>query len=437
MLKHGISPSAVTFVCILKACSITGAADEGFRIHAEIVKRGCLELDPYVGSTLIDMYAKCGNLANAQNVFDKLVHQDAATWTALIQAYVEQGHASEALERFEQMQRRSVPPTIVTFVCTLRACGSVKALDIGHRIHVEITKRGLEREIQIGNTLIDMYAKGRSLAEAHRVFDGLAIQDVVSWTALLMGYADQGDREKVRYCIENLQHRCVHLGPVALVCVLKACASIEATGKGQEVHSDLTKRGSEDEITAANALIDMYAKCGELADAENIFGKLCRARDAVSWATIVLGYVQLGQDDDLAFRAFEGMVAGNLMLDLVAFLSVLNACSHAGLVDAAIACFETVGNNGLRIVPAVEQYASLIDALARSGRVEEAWIVVQQMPVHPTLVVWLIVLAACRNGGNVELAKQAFEHAISSDDADSAPYVCMSNIYAVECSDEG
>jgi pentatricopeptide repeat protein len=215
---------------------------------------------------------------------------------------------------------------------------------------------------------------------------------------------------------------------------LKACASIEAIGKGQEVHIDLTKQGLEDEITVGNALIDMYAKCGKLPDAENIFGKL-QTRDTVSWTAIILGYAQLGQGDDV-FRAFEGMVAGNLMPDLIAFLSILNACSHAGLVDAAIMCFETVGNT-LGIVPAVEQYASLIDTLARSGRIEEAWIVVQEMPVHPTFVVWLIVLAACRNGGNVELVRQAFEHAISSDDMDSAPYVCISNIYVVECSDEG
>jgi pentatricopeptide repeat protein len=218
----------------------------------------------------------------------------------------------------------------------------------------------------------------------------------------------------------------MHLGLVASVCVLKACAGIEALGKGRELHIDLAKQGLESKIAAGNALIDMYAKCGLLRDAESIFAKL-QARDAVSWTAIIVGYARLGQDDDV-FGAFEAMVTGNLAPDRIAFLSVLSACSHAGLLDSAISCFETVAN--IRgIAPDVELYASLIDALARSGRIEEAWIVVQEMPVHPTLVVWLIILAACRNGGTVELAKQAFEHAISSDETDSAPYVCMSNIY--------
>ena len=164
MQDDGISAVTGTFACILKACTSTIALEKAKAIHADIVKTQ-LEGDIVVGNSLIDMYAKCSLHGEAQCVFDKLVVQDEVSWNSLIAGYGEHGYWEEALDKFRQMQYKGISPDDVTFICTLKVCSCIGAIDKGQDIHGMIATRGFERNIVIGNALVDMYANSGLIHE--------------------------------------------------------------------------------------------------------------------------------------------------------------------------------------------------------------------------------------------------------------------------------
>ena len=174
MKSEGFSPNAVTMVCVLKACDNLGALNKGHEIHAAIVTDGLLEEDIYVGTALLDMYAKCGLLLEAQEVFDGLPIRDVAAWTSLIGGYARHGHGESALKCVEQMQSEGLSPNALTLVCILKACGSIGALDKGKEIHAQIAQdESLKTNIHVGAALVDMYAKCDLLEKSQEVFDEL------------------------------------------------------------------------------------------------------------------------------------------------------------------------------------------------------------------------------------------------------------------------
>ena len=173
-------------------------------IHAQLENRGLLENNLVVGSTLVDMYARCGSFGQAHQVFDKLLDRNVVLWTILISRCSEYGHFEAALNCFEQMQLEGIPPNSVTLICILKAYGYIGAKEKGLQVHGEIERRGLlRREYVVGNSLVDMYAKCGAIASAKEVFDKLSIRTTVSWTALMAGYAQVGDIHNVVVMFEN------------------------------------------------------------------------------------------------------------------------------------------------------------------------------------------------------------------------------------------
>ncbi|MCO5588616.1 hypothetical protein L7F22_042573 [Adiantum nelumboides] len=134
------------------------------------------------------MYAKCGALPQAQGVLKKLPFQDVVSCSALITGYAQHGQGQQALECFEQMQQEGASPDIVTYVCILKSCAVIGALDKGKKIHDEISRQGLlEHNIVFGGALVDMYGKCGALPQAQSVLEKLPLQDIVLWTALIVG----------------------------------------------------------------------------------------------------------------------------------------------------------------------------------------------------------------------------------------------------------
>lgn len=150
---------------------------------------------------LVDMYARSGLIVEAWKVFDKLPIQDVVSWTVLIARCVEHNLNEEALDYLEQMRWEGVSPNVVSLACSLKACGSIKALDRGREIHAEIVKQGYIIDHFAGKTLMAMYGKCGCLAEAQKLFDQLPDQDVVLWNALAIGYAERGLGEQALNCL--------------------------------------------------------------------------------------------------------------------------------------------------------------------------------------------------------------------------------------------
>eukprot|EP00250_Pteridium_aquilinum_P018772 c24206_g14_i2 orf=126-974(+) len=172
--------SAVTLVALLKVCANQKELHRGSRVHVDIVKCALVEKNVFVGTALVNMYAKCGSLVKAQEVFVNLPVQEEAAWAALIAAFIDHGQCEEALKWYERMQLNGVFPNSVTIVHGLKACGSLRATDKGREIHAKIEEMGLlEGDLVIGNALIDMYTKSGLLDEACGVLYKLPIRNIV------------------------------------------------------------------------------------------------------------------------------------------------------------------------------------------------------------------------------------------------------------------
>ena len=184
MQEESISPDAVSFISCLKACSSCRAIDKGCEIHCSITQNGLLEKDLLIGTMLVDMYAKHGWLAEAKQVFDKLLVQNVISFTCLLAGYIEHGWDHNALKLFEQMEQEGISPNNVTYMCILKSYKNLGSMDKIRRIHADIVKKGLLEE-DIRNSLIDAYSRCGYITEAQKLFEELLTCNASSWNALI------------------------------------------------------------------------------------------------------------------------------------------------------------------------------------------------------------------------------------------------------------
>ena len=268
-----IFPDSVTYICILKACGINGSLDVGEYIDGEVRKQGLLEKNVLLGNTLVAMYSKCGAFDKAQEVFDLIPIRNVVTWNALISGYVQRGHGNEALICFKRMETARIMPDMVTYVCILKACGIIGALDIGEEIHARIRKQGLlKKNVGLGNTLVDMYSKCGVLHKAREVFDLLPVRDVVSWTTLIAGYVQHGLGNGALDCFRKMQGEGIFPTGVTYALILRACGIVGSLEIGEEIAVEVTKQGFlKKDVVVGTALVEMYILCGALEKAQQVF----------------------------------------------------------------------------------------------------------------------------------------------------------------------
>jgi pentatricopeptide repeat protein len=411
MQIHGVSPDVVTFVCILKACGEKGAIDEGNVIHNDIVNNGFLAKHIALGTALVDMYAKCGVLGKAQQVLEGLNVRNETTWNSLIAGYADHGQFHIALNCFEQMQRERHHPSIITYTCILKACGCIGAVDKGKQIHDEISSKGLlDKDIVLGNALVDMYAKCGFLLKAQEVLEEIHVQDVVSWNALLSGFIQQGLCCEALICFEKMENMGFSPDNVTLICMLKSCGCIGAINTGKQIHDTILTRGLLDkDIGLGGALVDMYAKCGKFVMAQSVFDGL-HVRNVVSWSSLIAGYARQGRSYE-ALECFERMQSEGLYPNSVTFVCILYACCRIGLWDESNSFFESMTRN-YGISPNAEHHNCLVSFLGFTGHFDKAMSLIEMMPSCDYDALWLALLAACRKWGNMELASLVFDQAV-------------------------
>lgn len=427
MHTEGISPNEITFVCVLKACGNLGAIEKIREKHAEIVKMGLSESDVFISSALVDVYSKCGALVEARKVLSDSKNRDVVAWNAMIGGYVEHDFNEEALACLQQMQIEHISPDVCTFIYTLKACGCIGKTYTGCTLHSEIAKKGLEKDLVIGRTLVDMYAKFGSFANAQKILDNISVRNTFIWNALILGYMEHGNDKSVLFCVKQMQHEGIFPDYVTLICSLRSCARLGMADQGRKLHVDIAKKGLEKEHVLGSAIVDMYISCGLFIEAQEVFKELPH-RNIVSWSGLIAGCAQLGESTNV-FSIFDRMLGEGIEPDLITFLSVLNACSHAGLLDEGEGYFFTMSIK-YGLIPNIEHFTCMVDLFGRSANIHKAVSIVNTMPYHPGIAMWNTVLWACQKWENVELGRQVFEEAVQLDERDIAAYVSMSNIYA-------
>lgn len=367
--------------------------------------------------------------------------------------------ARDAIGLFNKIQVAGFRPNTYSFPFVLKAAAHLCNLEVGSEVHGQVVGLGFECDIHVSTGLVHMYSACRCIADARKLFDEMPQRDVVLWNAIVAGYAKVGDVDAAHDLFDVMPERNViswtsviagyaqtnraneaivlfrrmqvedNIEPdeVVLLSALSACAQLGAMNMGEWIHRFIDKHGLHRTIPLNNALIDMYAKAGNICKAFEVFESMT-SRSVVTWTTMMAGFALHGLGRE-ALRLFDRMESTGMKPNGVTFIAILSACSHIGDVDLGrryFSCMKSCYN----AEPQIEHYGCMIDILGRAGCVREARDQVREMPFMPNAAIWGSLLSASRICGDVEVGEEALRHLIEVEPENSGNYSILSNIYA-------
>nr|KYP71350.1 hypothetical protein KK1_010609 [Cajanus cajan] len=390
--------------------------DQLKRIHAQCVTLGFLNfrnVQQTLSCRLLQSYKNVGKTEEAERVFNQIKGPDIVSWTCLLNLYLHSGLPSKSLSAFSRCLHIGLRPDSFLIVAALSSCGHCKDLVRGRVVHGMVLRNCLDENPVVGNALIDMYCRNGVMGMATLVFEKMGFKDVFSWTSLLNGYMLCNNLNCAREVFDAMPERnlvswtamitgCVKGGaPIQafemfkrmgaddggprlcadlIVAVLSACADVGALDFGQCLHGCVKKMSLELDVAVSNAMMDMYSK--------------------------------------------------RVTPNEVTMLSVLTACSHAGLVVEGKVLFNRMIQCHY-MKPKIEHYGCIVDLLGRAGFLEDAKEVIEMMPINPDATIWRSLLTACSVHGNLSLAQIAGKKVIEIEPNDGGVYMLLWNMYCV------
>lgn len=278
----------VSIVSALTACARTGLLDVGKKIHGLVVVYG-LVMDVFLGSSLIDMYTKCGCLEDAKTVFDRVLDKNTVCWTSMIAGYLKSNMFKEAVELFREMLVAGVKAEPATIACSVSACGHSGALDLGRWVHNYSERSGIEMNLIVKNSLIDMYSKCGLVDKALEVFHSLADKDIYSWSMMISGLA-MNARSDEALELFSLMEGSSEVSPneVTFLGVLSACSHGGFVDEGFYYFEKMTRRYKfSPGIEHYGCLVDLLGRANLLVEAMDLIGSMPIQPDAVIWRSLL------------------------------------------------------------------------------------------------------------------------------------------------------
>ncbi|XP_073286803.1 pentatricopeptide repeat-containing protein At4g21065-like [Primulina huaijiensis] len=300
----------------------------------------------------------------------------------------------------------SVKPNNYTYPSLFKAFGSHQWLEEGKSLHVHVLKfLGSPIDKFIQASLVNFYSRCGKVGLARYIFNRIMEPDLATWNSMLSAYA----RNATFSLVDNIHGN---------------------TGFSLEVlslFSFMQKSLLEPNEVSLVALITACADIGALSQACQLFRQLAR-RDAFCFNAMIRGLAIHGRGNE-ALGLFRKMIREGFAPDDTTILSVMNACSHVGLVEEGRKYFKSM-KSVYRLEPKIEHYCCLVDLLGRAGLVEDAEEIVLSMPMKPNAILWRSLLGAARVHGNVDIGEIALRKLLELEPETSGSYVLLSNMYA-------
>ncbi|PIN04914.1 hypothetical protein CDL12_22550 [Handroanthus impetiginosus] len=489
MLRSRVLPNDITFTSVVRACVDLGDLGLGRSVLGLVVKFGfednlCVsnsmvtfflrlgeydsakkifdrmeEKDVVSWTTILDMYFEMGDLREARRIFDEMPERNEVTWSAIISRFSQSGDAEEAVILFRQMIQHQFKPNVSCYSSVISALANLEALEAGKNIHAHALKIGMEMNVFIGSSLVDLYCKCGNTKDGRLVFDSLPEKNVVCWNSMVSGYSLNGQLAEAIELFNQIPQKnnvswnsliAGHLGnknfaeafevfnemilsgeqpnKSTFSSVLSASANLASLEKGKYVHAKVFKFRFHHDIFMGTALVDMYAKSGSIESSRKIFNRM-PTKNEVVWTAMIQGLAENGFAEE-SLRLFEQMeLTSSIPPNELILLSVLFACSHCGLVDKGLHYFNSM-EKVYGIKPNERHYTTVVDMLARSGRLSEAEKFIESLPNEPEANTWAALLSGCKIYGEERLAERAAEKLSVAAEKKPGGYVLLSNIYA-------
>ncbi|XP_057868158.2 putative pentatricopeptide repeat-containing protein At3g47840 [Cryptomeria japonica] len=429
MLKTDVKPDSFVFASVLKACA--GLGEGGEQVHAHVIRVG-YESNTFVGNAIVDMHIKCGRMKDARQMFDRMSERNDFTWTTIITGYVQRGNGREALKMFSLMNWTDTKPNPFIISSLLRACTDMSDFEQGECLHASAIKMGFEANVFVGNSLATMYPKIGRIKDAKKLFDEMWERDVVSWTTMIVGFAQSGHVEEALQLFGQMLKTDIKPNEFTFAIVVSTCGSLAALEQGKQFHAHVIRNGLVSFLSVGNALTAMYTKCGRINDAHQVVDEMT-IKDVVSWTTIIMGYVDKGYDEEALKLAFQIQRLG-IKLNEFTLSTVLTACANLAVLQTGRQVHTLIIKAGYELEISVN--SALISMYSKCGNIDYAgqmfslmskgdvvtWTTMitgyaihglgikalqlfeqmQQKGVKPDSITFIGVLSACSNAGLVD-----------------------------------
>ncbi|KAL5542363.1 hypothetical protein UlMin_010073 [Ulmus minor] len=401
---------------------------------------------------MIKGLASAGRIFEAREMFEHMPMRDVHAWTGMMIGYIENGYIDIALALFQKMPERNFDSWNEL----------VNGLVKNRRVNdaMKLFMKMPEKCQKTWNSILVEFIRKGFIRGAHALLEKNPYSDFVSWTNIIVGYFEIGDvgsaieifrlmpiRDATTYNVmifglgENdhgeeglkLFVRMTETGPTpdkaTFTSVLTICSDLPALQLGWQTHALVVKTGFENFVAVCNAMVTMYARCGNMDSAMLEFSFM-PSRDVISWNSIICGFAHHGNAEK-ALKIFRQMRSEAVDPNHITFVGVLSACSHAGFVDLGRYLFDIMRQE-YSLQPTNEHYTCLVDLLGRSGLIDEAMSFLDQMQANGIEVpasVWGALLGACRIHKNTEVGKIAGERILDMEPNNSGVYLILAEMY--------
>lgn len=402
MRKDGVEPDVFTYVSLFKACGIIPSLSEGSKLHKDARRNG-FDMDLFVGASLITMYGKCGSIVEAENAFCELPYRDIVCWSAMLSAYAEQGQGEKALLVYRQMQQEGIKPDVQVYASAIQACETlgemeesilaqgVKSmpLEIVQALHADARKKRFSSDTFVSTTLLSMYEKFGTIAEAENVFMALLKSHSATWTIMLAAYVRHNQGKKALQLYKQMLKDGVNPDEQTFVNALQACCVLAKDQSVHEVelismqivralHADAHVKGFSSNVVIGTILVSLYGKYGSFSEAEDAFSELSQC-DIMAWNTMLASYADQGEGEK-ALHLYKLMKRNDLTISDVTILCILQVCSEMGGLEMCREMHFTIVSAGCdqnislinTLIHAYGSCASMADAKAVFDRLEKS-----------------------------------------------------------------
>ncbi|KAF5746678.1 putative pentatricopeptide repeat-containing protein [Tripterygium wilfordii] len=431
------------------------------QIHSHLLSTGTLH-DPRILGEFIATIALHNqkNLDYSEQIVNHCENPTLFTLNSLIRAHSKGSTPPKSFHFYNRIlwSANNLSPDNYTFNFLVHACAQLSARTIGLTVHGAVLKHGFENDPHVQSALIYMYAELGCLRDCHQVFDEIPEPDLVcqttmvsacarcgdvsfarelfdvmserdhiTWNAMIAGYVQCGKSKEALNLFCAMQTQGVKVSEVSMVSVLSACSHLGALDQGRWAHAYIESNKLPITATLGTALIDMYAKCGNVNKSMGIFWGM-KEKNVYTWSTAINALAMNG-DGHKCLELFSLMKKDGVQPNEVTFVSILRACSVVGLVEEGEEHFESI-KKVYGIEPKLEHYGCMVDLYGRAGRLNEAVSFINNMAVKPHAGAWGALLSACRMYKNMELGELASRKLIALEAKNHHAYVLLSNIYA-------
>ncbi|KAK1297556.1 putative pentatricopeptide repeat-containing protein [Acorus calamus] len=430
MRKAEVKPNQVTMAAVMHSSAQSGCLREGKSVHGFLIRADMDSGSNLIATGLIDLYSRCGDLEYCLQVFENESEKTLVSWNSLIAAYARNGASAEAVTLFVEMWNEGLLTDSFSLASSLSACGHINSSHLGSQIHGHVVKTGYVGNEFVQNALIDMYCKCGFPDTARDIFDVIRDKRVVAWNTMMGGLAENGNSVEAIALFDRMYMGGLKMDELTFLSVIQACSHLGYLEKARWIHHKLIINGLQGDTFVETSVADMYVKCGDIQTAETVFDNMME-RNVASYAVMIAGYGLHGRVSD-AISIFSQMMSSGVRPNKVVFMSILNACSHAGCLKEGQYYFDLMRWD-FGIEPELDHYTCLVDLLSRAGLLGKAYGVIKSMPMEADVSTYAAFLNGCRiHRRSTDVIDVIEREILNLEPSSSGYHVLLSNIFAEE-----